>query len=136
MHTTIRTLFKRGKSKSEIARILGVDRKTVRKILSKPEEEPVEKKPHPSILDPYLEYIEEKIRLELTATRIYQDLQQDYQYEGHYSAVRDYVRKLKKSTKKAFMVLHTLPGEEAQVDFGYIGTIKVNGKYRKKPGYS
>ena len=29
------------------------------------------------------------------------------------------------------MVLHSLPGEEAQVDFGYIGTLKVNGIPRK-----
>ncbi len=29
------------------------------------------------------------------------------------------------------MVLHTLPGEEAQVDFGYIGTLNVGGKTRK-----
>lgn len=30
------------------------------------------------------------------------------------------------------MVLHSLPGEEAQVDFGYIGTIRMkNGKYKK-----
>ena len=131
MHTTIRTLFQRGKNKSEIARILGVDRKTVRRVLNTPEEEPIEKKPHPSILDPYREYIQEKINLELSATRIYQDLNQDFAYEGHYSAVRDYVRKLKQSNKKVFMVLNTIPGEEAQVDFGYIGTLKVNGKYRK-----
>lgn len=29
------------------------------------------------------------------------------------------------------MVLHSLPGEEAQVDFGYIGTIKVKGVSKK-----
>lgn len=29
------------------------------------------------------------------------------------------------------MVLHSLPGEEAQVDFGYIETLKINGSPRK-----
>jgi transposase len=131
MHTTIKTLFQRGKSKSEIARILGVDRKTVRNILNKPDDAPIEKRPHPSMLDPYMKYIQEKINLELSATRIWQDLQQDFSFKGQYTTVRDYVRKLKKSDKKAFMVLHSLCGEEAQVDFGYIGTLKVDGKYRK-----
>lgn len=131
MHTTIKTLFKRGKTKSEIARILGVDRKTVRNILNKPDDEPVEKKPHPSMLDPYREYIHEKINLELSATRIWQDLKRDFDFSGQYTTVRDYVRKLKNGNKEAFMVLHSLPGEEAQVNFGYIGTLKVNGKYKK-----
>lgn len=131
MHTTIRTLFKRGMSKSEIARVLGVDRKTVRNVLKKPEDKPIEKKPHPSMLDPYREYIESKLSLDLSAKRILQDLQTDFDFQGKYSAVRDYVRKVKETRQEAYMVLHSLPGEEAQVDFGYIGTLKVNGKYKK-----
>lgn len=131
MHTTIRTLFKRGVSKSEIARMLGVDRKTVRKVLSKPEDEPIQKKPHPSMLDTHREYIESKLALDLTAARILQDLKREFDFDGKYSAVRDYVRKLKGVSQKAYMVLHCLPGEEAQVDFGYIGTLKINGKYKK-----
>ncbi|MRS05329.1 transposase, partial [bacterium] len=131
MHTTIRTLFKRGVSKSEIARMLGVDRKTVRKVLNKPEDEPIQKKPHPSMLDTHREYIESKLALDLTAARILQDLKREFDFDGKYSAVRDYVRKLKGVSQKAYMVLHCLPGEEAQVDFGYIGTLKINGKYKK-----
>jgi transposase len=38
MHTTILTLWKQGKSKNEIARVTGRDRKTVRKIIHKYEE--------------------------------------------------------------------------------------------------
>ena len=29
------------------------------------------------------------------------------------------------------MVIETLPGEEAQVDFGYIGTLSIGGKRKK-----
>ena len=51
--------------------------------------------------------------------------------ECGYTTLRDYVAKLRKNTPHAYMVLHSLPGEEAQVDFGYIGTLKVNGRLRK-----
>jgi transposase len=132
MHTTIKTLYKRGSNKSEIARILGIDRKTVRNVLNKPEDETIEKKPHPSIYDPYREYIEKKLSMGLTATRIFQDLKDDFpKLEGKYSSLRDYVRKIKGIKQKAYMVLNCMPGEEAQVDFGYIGTLKINGKYKK-----
>lgn len=132
MHTTIRTMFKRGVSKSEIARILGVDRKTVRNVLNKPEDEPIVKKAHPSIYDPYREYIEKKLSQDLSAARILQDLKSDFpEFSGKYSSMRDYVRKIKGSKQKVYMVLHCMPGEEAQVDFGYIGMLKVNGKYKK-----
>ncbi len=63
--------------------------------------------------------------------RIFQDLQREVGFEGGYTTVRDYVRKLKTSHQKAYMVLETLPGEESQVDFGYIGTLNVNGKRKK-----
>jgi transposase len=132
MHTTIKTLYKRGVSKSEIARILGIDRKTVRSVLNKPEDEPIEKKPYPSIYDPYREYIEKKLSQELSAARLLQDLKDDFPgFDGKYSSIRDYVRKLRGIKQKVYMVLHCMPGEEAQVDFGYIGTLKVNGKYKK-----
>ncbi|MGI1690730.1 hypothetical protein [Thermoanaerobacter uzonensis] len=58
MHTTIETLFKRGYNKTQIAKILKIDRKTVRNILKKIDEGgTIERKPTASILDPYKEYI-------------------------------------------------------------------------------
>ena len=132
MQTTIKTLYERGFNKTQIGSMLNIDRKTVRKILKNPDKEHrIEKKPHPSILDEYLEFIEIGICKELSAMRIFQDLQLQYGYQGGYSTVRDYVRKLKDTKKKIFMVNGTLPGEESQVDFGYIGTIKVSGKRKK-----
>ncbi|AUG56549.1 Integrase core domain protein [Acetivibrio saccincola] len=64
--------------------------------------------------------------------RIYQDLVREFGFQGSYDTVKKYVVKIKKSPPKAYMVLHSLPGEEAQVDFGYIGNIKLpDGKYKK-----
>lgn len=135
MKTTIKTLYRKGYNKTQIGRMLGIDRKTVRKVLKTDMEVPkqAETKPSvwPSMLDDYREYIEIQLAKELSITRIHQDLQKEFGIECGYSTLRDYVAKIKKSTSHAYMVLHSLPGEEAQVDFGYIGTLKVNGTPHK-----
>ena len=133
MQTTIQTLFKRGYSKARISRELGVSPKTVRKVLRSQAngEDELPKQPHPSALDKHQEFIEIQRSKGLSRQRIYQDLVDSQGYTGSYSAVRDFVSKLEKRAPKPFMVMNALPGEESQVDFGYIGTLKVNGKPRK-----
>ena len=133
MQTTIQTLYKKGYSKARISRELGVSPKTIRKVLRAAEngDGEIQKQPHPSVLDKHLEFIEIQRGKGLSRQRIYQDLVAGQGYSGSYSAVRDYVTKLEKRPPKAFMVMTALPGEEAQVDFGYIGTLKVRGKARK-----
>lgn len=135
MKTTIHTLFKQGHNKTQIGKMLGIDRKTVRKILKEPmqEKQEDEKKSSqwPSMLDEYKEYIEIQLAKELSITRIHQDLQKEYDITCGYSTLRDYVTKIRRTQPHAYMVLHSLPGEEAQVDFGYIGTLKVDGVSKK-----
>lgn len=133
MQTTIKSLYKKGHSQSFIARTLGISRNTVSKVIKSDErgEEQLTKKPYPSMLDEFREFIEIQLNKGLSRQRIYQDLVREYNFKGSYTAVKDYSRKLLSTTQKAYMVLTSLPGEEAQVDYGYIGTIKVNGKPRK-----
>ncbi|WP_083755760.1 IS21 family transposase [Caldicellulosiruptor saccharolyticus] len=134
MHTTIYTLFKQGYNKSQIARLLNVDRKTVRKVIQDIEQKgEVERKSKNSVLDNYRQFIEAKVNKGLSAKKIYQTLQAEFGFEGSYSNVRRYVQKIKQkiANSKVYMVLTTLPAEEAQVDFGYIGKIKVDGKFKK-----
>ena len=57
MCTTIKTLFEKGYNISQIARMLNIDRKTVRKKLNETNK-PLKEKTRVSILDPYKEYIE------------------------------------------------------------------------------
>lgn len=119
MHTTIKTLYEKGYNKSQIAGILKVDRKTIRKVLKALDEKGcVEYKTKPSILDPYKEYINIQVSKGLSAKRIYQDMYWELGYEGSYDTVKRYVAKIKNNPQKAYMVLHSLSGEEAQVDFG------------------
>lgn len=133
MKTTIKTLYQKGYNKTQIGRMLDIDRKTVRKVLN---DDTLEKgsgqgSGWPSMLDAYREYIQIQLGKELSITRIHQDLQKEFGVKCGYTTLRDYVAKLRRDTPHAYMVLHSLPGEEAQVDFGYIGTLKVNGSPRK-----
>lgn len=135
MKTTIKTLYLKGYNKTQIGQMLGIDRKTVRKVIREAENSPdaadAEKPVWPSMLDAYREYIEIQLAKDLSITRIHQDLQKQYGVQCGYTTLRDYVAKIRKSRPHAYMVLHSLPGEEAQVDFGYIGTLKVSGTPRK-----
>lgn len=140
MKTTIKTLYQKGYNKTQIGRMLGIDRKTVRKVLKddvnqKKNGQRIQDSVWPSMLDEYREYIEIQLSKELSITRIHQDLQKEFGVECGYTTLRDYVAKLRRNTPHAYMVLHSLPGEEAQVDFGYIGTLKVNGSPRKAWGF-
>lgn len=73
MKTTIKTLYQKGYNKTQIGRLLGIDRKTVRKVLKedaanqKCEEQSSEQKPSvwPSLLDDYREYIEIQLAKDL-----------------------------------------------------------------------
>ena len=133
MQTTIITLYKQGHNKTHIAQEVGVDRKTVRKVIASFEagKEVIDKKPHPSYWDTYKAVIESGLSKKLTIQRIYQDLQKSANISASYSGLRDYVRRAFPERKTAFMVLKAEPGEEAQVDYGYIGTIPVGGKRKK-----
>jgi len=133
MHITIKTLFEKGASKKKIAEMLGCSRKTVRRALRRVERgEELKRKSVGSIIDPYEEVVRVKVSQGLTGVRIYQDLQRETEYRGSYGTVKRRVRKIKKETKPVYMHNISLPGEEAQVDFGYAGKLRdPQGKLRK-----
>jgi transposase len=68
--------------------------------------------------EPYREPIERWLEAGLSGQRIYQDLVCEYGFEGSYDSVKRFVRRLKKAHPKRIYRIETLPGEEAQVDFG------------------
>ena len=70
MCTTIKTLFEKGYNISQIARMLNIDRKTVRKKLNE-SNKPLKEKTRVSILDPYKEYIEIEAQKGIQAKRIF-----------------------------------------------------------------
>jgi transposase len=132
MYTTIKTLWELGHNKSEISRITDHDWKTVDKVIKD-----IKKgictphvKERDSILNPYKEKILNLLEEELSAVRIHEELAAAG-FAGSYSVVKQHVGELKKR-EDIFVRIHTAPGEEAQVDFGYVGKTKDNeDKLRK-----
>jgi transposase len=64
----------------------------------------------------YHDEIVEKVETGLSAKRIWQDLGEDFGYGYSYESVKRYVRQLT-TQRRVVAVLHSAPGEEAQVDF-------------------
>ena len=131
MYITIKSLWKRHKNKSMIARLTGHDWKTVAKRIKEIEEgkEYLAKKPHPRVLDDHKEEILEWLEENLSGVRIHEKMQEEGVKVG-YSTVKDYICQIKRR-ENIFIRMHTLPGEEAQVDFGYLGYTLYQGKRRK-----
>jgi transposase len=88
--------------------------------------------PARSAAAPFHDAILEKLDQGLTVQRVFQDLQEEYGYGHSYESVKRYVRKLERP-RRAAGVMHTLPGEEAQVDFfqGAPTLDAVTGRWRR-----
>jgi transposase len=131
MYYTVKTLLENGKNVSEIARICGIDRKTVRKIRNKIKEghEPPLKVDRAHKLKDFNGLIESLVEQGFSAVLIKRRLKQDYNINVSYSTVQREVKKIK--GEEAFAPVVSAPGEEAQVDFGYAGLFNVDGSARK-----
>ena len=136
----IRRMHLRDKvSLHEIARITGIDRKTIRNYharwLLDPSNSPrvaigseavATQIPPPwplapactscSLCEPHRDFIEAQLLLRRNAMAIYQDLVYAHGYTGAYNSVKRFVRALRKKTPEQFDRLSFLPGEEMQVD--------------------
>jgi len=83
--------------------------------------------------EPFRKVIEDKLREGLSGQRIYQDLRDEYGFEGSYYSVRRFVRRLGEDNPIPFRRMECIPGEQAQVDFGTgAPVVRPDGK-RKRP---
>lgn len=133
MFTTIKTLWEKHKNKSVIARLTGHDWKTVSKVVKLMESGSgyPENKPHPRILDPHKEKIVEWLENEgLNALKTFERLRAEGVKVG-YTTVKTFIADIKKRDE-IFVRIQTSPGEEAQVDFGYVGLTPDNAGRKRK----
>lgn len=125
---------KQGRSIRQIAKLTGHSRETIRKMLK--DTEPPKyvhetERPSPitgpvrSIVEQWLEEDKDKLpKLRHTAKRIYDRLVEEHGFEGSESTVRKMVQTMRNKPKECFMLLTSIPGEQAQVDFGeFMGTM-------------
>ena len=81
----------------------------------------------PSMLDPYKAFVGETLEQHprLRATRLF-EMARDRGYQGSVIQLRRYVATVRPAPRsEAYLRLQTLPGEQAQVDWGHFGTIRV-----------
>ncbi len=113
-------LHRQGLTVTEIARRLGLDRKTVRRYIAKGLEPPAygPRVRRPKGVDPFLPYLRERLAAYpgLTAVRLWRELR-ERGFQGGYTAVKRAVHSLRPDPVKPFEVrFETPPGEQAQVD--------------------
>jgi transposase len=121
-----------GLKPSQIAKELGLDVRTVEKWLREKRFRP-RRSSHKraSKLDPFKDSILRMLEAHpYTAVQILQRIREEG-YEGSYTIVKDYVRKIRPRRPKAFLKLSFAPGESAQVDWGSFGSIQV-GETRRR----
>ena len=150
---TILTHIQAGSSNRQIERDLNVDRRTVKRYRDWAEEQDIlagdlpeieylqellektmaDRQPpqNVSTVEPYREIVEKLVKQKVEAKAIYHRLE-ERGFDGSYSAVYRYVRKLKGEDPKATVRVERPPGEEAQVDFGYAGTMIDPGTGKKR----
>jgi transposase len=81
---------------------------------------------------PFRAIILEKVKLQLSAQRIYQDLTSEHGFSGAYDSVKRYVRRLGHGKLLPVRRMECAAGQEAQVDFGSGAWIETaDGKRRK-----
>lgn len=120
---TIKTLVKQGERQAAIARQIGCHRNTVRNVRLRPEVIEKQVRHKPSYLDSYRDRIKEWLDQGVTRRRIYELLAEGYKTVGSYDALCKYIQKEFPKQPTAYGVQLTEPGEEAEVDFGYLGLL-------------
>jgi transposase len=131
--TEILTLYyNEGRPVRAIARYMGINRDTVRRIIRRRTITSV--KPtgvRPSILDPFKEVVDRDFKDNpyLTATAMLNKLR-PFGYTGCYSVIKRYLSKKRSEIvrpRQAFLRLEFQPGEVAQVDWGEFGDVFNDG---------
>jgi len=120
-----------GLTARQIARELSMDIRTIRKWLAETQFKPRQSTPRASKLDPFKRDIIRMLEAHpYTAVQIFQHIREQG-FTGRYSIVKDYVRKVRPPTPRAFLTLSFAPGECAQVDWGSYGSVNVGGTRRR-----
>jgi transposase len=120
--TEVHARFRQGHGKRQMARELGLDRKTVKRLLAQERPAPYRRSvSQPTVVTPYLNYIRRRAaEVDYHAYRIFHELQARG-YPGGYEMVKLAVRPLRAERDRlaeATLRCETAPGRQAQVDWG------------------
>jgi len=122
----------KGLGPSQISNKLGLDQRTVIRWLEEKRFRARNPSMKSSKLDPFKDSIVQMLESYsgYTARQVFQQIQGDG-YDGSYSVVKRFVRKVRPNRQKAYLTLAFAPGECAQVDWGSYGSIPVGNTQRR-----
>jgi transposase len=128
-------LHKEGHSIKEIVRRTGYSRNTVRRAIRGEYVKKKDRKNRSTIIEPYKAYLQKRYEeTGLTGRRLYEEIIK-LGYEGCYDQVHRFLRKFKDEdirSNKLTVRFETLPGKQAQVDWGECGYyLDEDGRRRK-----
>lgn len=131
--STIKDLYRNGVSISDIARLTGHDRKTIRAVVKGSVSPPVHQcKRRARKLDRFIPYLEKRIEEGVFNSRKLLDEMRRQGYQGGWSRVRAFVHPYRGARQApATPRFETEPGEQAQVDGAHFGHIEHEGRRRR-----
>lgn len=131
----VRTFHRQGLSISEIHRLTGFDRKTIRKYLLHPERPRYgPRSPRPSKLEPYKPYVAERLQAGVWNARVLLRELRTRGYAGGYTILTDDLRPHRQAAwAVAVRRFETAPGQQAQVDWGLLGTLEQEAHHQGIP---
>lgn len=130
-------LLKHGVKKTEIARQLEVDRRTIYNYINDRVFTPGQSHGRPSgslKLQPFLGVIKDKLNLDLfySGELMFKQLKA-MGYKGKRTILKDYMKDVRDELRNvAILRFETLPGVQAQVDWAYLGRFWKDGKLKKR----
>lgn len=138
MYADIQKLKALGYKKQRVAKQLRIDAKTVRKYWSMTDDEYIsyhlDTKERTKILDPYSNYILDKIKTypDITSAIIYDNLREDFHdFAPSYRSVRLYVRNLREKEGLPLPARIRQYGETPELPFGYQAQVDLGKKTMK-----
>ena len=121
-----------GLTASQIGKKLNLDPRTIANWLKQERYTPRKSPNKPGKLYPFkTEIVGMLERHSYTAKQIFQHIKEELDYDGSYSTVKKYVRKVRPKRSPAYLKLSFSPGECAQVDWGSFGSVNV-GETRRR----
>ena len=135
----IEELKRQGLSIRAISRLTGYDRKTISRYLLHPEGAPVygPRAKQTGKLDPFQPYLLERMKAGVWNGRVLLRELRERGYMGGYTLLTDWLRPQRQSAQThAVRRFETPAGKQAQVDWGHLGTLEVDGQERKLWGFT
>lgn len=119
--------FEEHRSVSAIARLLDLDRKTVRRCLRDTAWRPYTRASRTdTLLTPHADFLRQRApEVQYSAQILFQELRRQHGYNGGYDTVRRFIaplRQLAVHAELCQMRFETPPGQQSQIDWGEVGT--------------